>query len=95
MSDRVGQWALGTGQEWAGPGRAAQDRSGQVGKCRTVPDMVEQDRAGPFKGRLVANRAGQDLADSAEPDREKGHRKADDDDWVLGLVDCKGHFAAP
>ena len=40
-------WAVSTGQEWAGPGQAAQDRSGQG---REVPGSAghgRTDRAGP------------------------------------------------
>ena len=71
MSDRVGNWALGTaGICKAGPGtRQCKTSLGSVGKCRTVSDRDEQDREGGNKGRSVPNRAGQDLAWSAEPDR--------------------------
>ena len=70
-TDSVGQgWELGTGHCRVMQGRVRQRKTGlgSVGKCRTVSDRAEQDRAKPIKfvqgrtwpGRIKQCRAGLD-----------------------------------
>ena len=69
--DKARQCRTKSGRDGPGPlGPTAQDRSGQP---REVPSSAGQRRTGPggvMKSRSVPDRAGQDLAWSADPDRD-------------------------